>query len=236
MKPFDYTKLRVRHDTIEDYREAAVPEARDAHFIAFPSTELYPLAEIDSSVTEPREAALRVVACVNACHGLALPEDAPPGILADAIHALKEAADYIDDYGRNDSGKLTRQASGPFQRAQAVLSRFPVPVMVPPPAGRVTVLPRETQLENLRNFVEEWGGIEELRADLAGLYPEMVLPPRTYLFTRSKESNGFRDFEARAVTAPGIHEARGLADVDNSWECVASGDVATFKTSTKTER
>lgn len=88
---FDFTKLIVKHFTIEDYRESATPECRDYHALATPG-EPYPLLEVDSAVTEPEAMALRAGACINACAGLPLPAQPRPGLLADVVTLLRGVA------------------------------------------------------------------------------------------------------------------------------------------------
>lgn len=47
---------------------------------------------------EDTEVVQRLASCWNACHGLTLPPDVPPGILADAARRLVECPDLPDDW------------------------------------------------------------------------------------------------------------------------------------------
>lgn len=99
----------------------------------------------------------RLAASWNACLGLELPAGLPPGILTKAVNAARVLTAFPDPEARAAAEKDLIDVVFKFDAAES--------------AGQVIVLSREEQLENLRTFVEEWGGIETLRADLAAEYP-----------------------------------------------------------------
>lgn len=81
---FDTTKLHLAAD-----------DAGEAVYLVTAPGEAHPIAEIDCNVNEPGEVATRIAACVNACHGLSLPDDVKPGALAGVAAVLQKWHNWI---------------------------------------------------------------------------------------------------------------------------------------------
>lgn len=64
------------------------------------------LAKIVFGVSQPEAHANRIAACVNSCIGLDLPEDCPPGILAELVTAVRTIVDFTANRDVIDSAEV----------------------------------------------------------------------------------------------------------------------------------